>query len=80
MLVWVARDRTTSAIVSVWQEKKPTKTIGSERTLFMPDYENGDCMGSLLNNWAPKKFKQHFGFTPRKGSCKQMELSLKEIK
>jgi hypothetical protein len=27
-----------------------------------------------------KAFKKHFGFTPRKGSCKQYELTLKEVK
>jgi hypothetical protein len=28
----------------------------------------------------PRNFKKLFGFTPRKGSCKQYELELKEIK
>ena len=27
----------------------------------------------------PRDFKKRFGFTPRKGSCKQYELTLKEI-
>jgi len=30
-------------------------------------------------NEMPEAFKKLYGFTPRKGSCKQYELTLKEI-
>ena len=71
MKVWVARDNDgiQANDIYVWT-KKPDKESGS----YMP---RADLGGWQVKMYA---FKTTFGFTPRKGSCKQYELSLKERK
>ena len=68
MKVWVTRNRSYDSMRLFIQ--KPFK-------------QHGDYMGKNAEQpfimsgrtW----FKNMFGFTPRKGSCKQYELTLKEI-
>ena len=66
--VWVTRDKVGAhnSSVEIW-ESKPIKNDG----IFT---SNGGKQLAVV--WHPKKT---FGFTPKKGSCKQMELSLTEI-
>jgi len=80
MKVWVTRDRDRASHpeVCVWE--------GSEAPVV---YEDGyyDCRVTERTTRVVEefeaieasRFKGLFGFTPRKGSCKQYELSLKEI-
>ena len=78
MRVWVTRDKTKNGDVAVWD--------GYEKDLFINDI-NGRWESEFGTDTVeieqlyekPKYFKRLFGFTPRKGSCKQMELSLSEI-
>lgn len=75
MKVWVSRDnptdRANKGIVDVYKTKEPPKFNDGDGF-----YRSDECF--VLRLYA-YEFKKHFGFTPRKGSCKQMELSLKEI-
>ena len=43
------------------------------------NFNYGHCGGEEQCHIACATFKTLFGFTPRMGSCKRMELSLKEI-
>ena len=67
MKVWVTRDKIKKVHcrTKVWREK-PT-FIGNR-------FYGGEIMST--SQWL---FKRDFGFTPRKGSCKRYELTLKEI-
>ena len=70
MKVWVTRDKTKSGDVCIWKEHpKPSlvrKMYGINGDVGEDDFRTG-------------AFKKLFGFTPRKGSCKQMELTLKPV-
>ena len=76
MKVWVTRDGCKSAAVTLWNGSKPVR---NREGFFYPNYEAGDCMNSQMEVWTQAEFRIEFGFTPRKGSIKQMELSLSEI-
>jgi len=69
MKVWVTRDVDLD-LVEVNTGDKPYQD------------EDGDFFGNGVNigTLCPEECKKVFGFTPRKGSCKQYELSLEEIK
>lgn len=69
MLVWVTRDKTDSGDICIWKSKPALL-----RSMFAIGSDVGD------DDFRVGAFKKLFGFTPRKGSCKQMELSLKEVK
>jgi len=78
MLVFVTRDKndgdeiTDSAMSLRINKPTPSETeIG--RWMLLAGSSGCDLF------LAAPHFKQLFGFTPRKGSCKQMELSLKEV-
>ena len=72
MKVWITRDDDGCCI---WNDReKPKKN----------DWDCYEAFGKYserLTEDQPKFIiKEFFGFTPRKGSCKQYELTLKEIK
>jgi hypothetical protein len=76
MKVWVTRDAVDpSDEIGVYYcgifREKPTKTMDRFHSTT-----RGDSLYSRNTPW----FKETFGFTPRKGSCKQYELSIKEVK
>lgn len=75
MKVWITRDnptdKTNKGIVDVYKAKEPPEL---DKRGF---YRSDECF--ILRLYA-YEFKGHFGFTPRKGSCNQYELSLTEIK
>ena len=68
MKVWVTRDDDRELNIDMWLDE-PRKDIDLHYRI-----------GNLWACWEQRDFKKMFGFTPRKGSCKQYELSLKEIK
>lgn len=73
MKVWVTRD--DGDIVFLWDVKPDRCGVRGYHIPIEQDAECewSECFGSYI-------FKKLFGFTPRKGSCKRMELSLTEIK
>lgn len=68
MRVWVTRDNGNKNRVTL-TTKQPTK----RGELF---YSKEAAILMMFSD----EIKKLFGFTPRKGSCKQYELTLKEIK
>ena len=70
MKVWITRDKDNRNIDVAIFKKKPE--LGEFSNMFEGT--------SLLLEMRAKDTKPLFGFTPRKGSCKQYELELKEIK
>ena len=65
-MVWVTRDE--FGMIGMWVGDKPVLlNTGIYR-------DGGFCIG---RNIEPLIFKMAFRFTPRKRSCKQMELTLK---
>jgi len=78
MKVWVTRDTGEySDDICLWTgRKKPfIDTDGRWEFEGAGTYPIGS-----FEHMSPRQSKSNFGFTPRKGSCKQYELSLKEIK
>ncbi len=77
MKVWVTRDKTKDGDVAVW--------VGKEKDLFLNNYGRYSCEADCDTceidylYMRPRTFKKYFGFTPRKGSCKEYELTLKEM-
>ncbi|KKM19748.1 hypothetical protein LCGC14_1652470 [marine sediment metagenome] len=70
MKVWVTRDKGDGhEWVDIWRGR--VKPILKEKKRF----SGGLSLFTLFTS----ECKTVFGFTPRKGSCRQMELSLKEI-
>ena len=67
--VWVTRNKQSGVIAMT--SFKPIRAKGK---FYGPDGKVAE-----LSCYA-KHFKRFFGFTPRKGSCKQMNLSLTDIK
>ena len=65
--VWVTKNE--KGLVAVWSVN-PKLVLGGKE----PSWDN-----MILGFYEADAFGDIFGFTPRKGSCKQMELSLKEI-
>ena len=75
MKVWVTRDGGKAHHanrVELWAGV-PTKEQCVDGYYYFGDE------ASTITDIATISFKQLFGFTPRKGSCKQYEPSLKEI-
>jgi len=70
MKVWVTRDNDETNECNITLGSKPQLTAG----------EWFDCNGDEMTIGGHKAFKGRFGFTPRKGSCQQYELSLTKIK
>ena len=71
MKVWVTRDKTSLGSVCIWG-RKPFDDID----------ENGhwtDTVEPQEEYCRVRDFKRDYKFTPRKGTCKQYKLSLKEI-
>jgi len=77
MKVWISRDKPVSGAVEVYLTNKP---VLNKNGYFSPDYNAGADGDDIMNTWSLRDFKHSFGFTPRKGTCKQYELTLKEIK
>ena len=80
MKVWVTRDKNRAAHpeVCVWE--------GSESPIAHDDgYYDCRVSGRTtrvvdeFENIEASYFKKLFGFTPRKGSCKQYNLKLEEV-
>ena len=74
MKVWVTRDMEEGqACVEMWHDRpRKYKWMVGAKGQFYYDGARG-CDMEYGN------FRKFFGFTPRKGSCKQYELTLKEI-
>lgn len=66
--VWITRDKAGSGFYcGMFEERK------------RPVMENDDKYPTSDEDLSVRYFKKKYGFTPRKGSCRQYELSLKEI-
>ena len=77
MKVWITRDDkeydSQQGDIVIWNSMYP-KTPKKDGSGV---WENGGkCMADVNKH----DFRNLFGFTPRKGSCKQYELTLKEMK
>jgi len=70
MKVWVTRDEGKGTSDCAVFKKKPH---------LEEDMWTTGMVRSLVFEMRVQYFKSLFGFTPRKGSCKQYELTLKEI-
>jgi hypothetical protein len=75
MKVWVTRDR--DGIICAWNTNRGLE-IGDDGMWDTAESKTDIVEG--YDEMDPRNFKKLFGFTPRKGSCKQYELELKEIK
>ena len=73
MKVWISRDKTKSGAIEMYDEKPAIDSRGWWKPLDYDDQEH------RLRIFTQKEFKAFFGFTPRKGTCKQYELTLKEL-
>lgn len=77
MVVWVTRDKANSSMVAVWDCKGEDLLCN-----FYGQYElEGDSKGIEIDHFYMESrfFKQRFGFTPKKGSCEEMEMTLTRI-
>lgn len=72
MKVWVTRDKENKNVNCAIFLKRPS--LDPSVKMFINSQGN-----TLVAEHRAKTFKSIFGFTPRKGSCKQYELSLTEI-
>ena len=77
MKVWITRDKIypgwSSGDVCIWPEN--VVDLGLEDDMYCTnddDVSTPEFQGSAI------QAKSIFGFTPRKGSCKQYELTLEE--
>ena len=68
MKVWITRDDDG---ICLWEDRANPSKEGD-----LQFYGSVSPYAYL----SSKTFKERYGFTPRKGSCKQYELTLKEIK
>ena len=80
MNIWISRDNGYgSESVDIW-ERKPERCkslIKGEGTFFAARKKiQIERLGQLHHS----HFRKLFGFTPRKGTCKQYEFTLKEVK
>lgn len=73
MKIWVTRDE--GDIISLW-DIRPTKCPVKGYNLSAKQEQNECEWAEVVGTFV---FKKLFGFTPRKGSCKQYDLTLKEI-
>lgn len=84
MKVWISRDNTDSVsdMVKIWNrvperyypKKELYSTFGDQ--IFIDPIFPRNPGWQIIDVYT---FKKNFGFTPRKGSCKKYELSLKKI-
>ena len=76
MRVWITRDKETrwAGDSCLW--------VGKPKLMSDGTYDSITKATAIdqFEHMTPSCIKSRFGFTPRKGSCKQYELSLKEIK
>jgi hypothetical protein len=72
MKVWITRDRRWGEDLTFWAGKEPFK----DGDFYDANIDDADISLEI----STFEFKNCFGFTPRKGSCKQYELTLKEVK
>ncbi len=78
MKVWITRDSDDDGEICGWKNEKGL--------IVLDGCWDTDCTSDInttidiLDCLRAPVFKSLFGFTPRKGSCKQYELSLKELK
>jgi hypothetical protein len=89
MKVWVTRDNGNGHTAVFGGEEKPTHLVagddltGIQEGLAMVNggdvWDDGYAKCYEMLRITRETFKHCFGFTPRKGSCKQYELSLTEI-
>lgn len=81
MKVWVTRDKTkvTHPEVCVWEGSE--SPVCQSNGFYDWPVTSRTCriMDEFENIIEASRFKKLFGFTPRKGTCKQYELTLKEI-
>ena len=78
MRVWLTRDDGSYSDDScLWTGKKKPFVDTDGRWEFVGI---GTYPIDSFEHISPRQSKKYFGFTPRKGSCKQYELTLKEIK
>ena len=75
MKVWVTRDKNRAGCVCIWRQK-PEKESAPIVGVY---YDKKNNSANFPFYIFDDEFKKGFGFTPRKGSCKQMNLSLTEI-
>lgn len=73
MKVWITRDGDTDFVAI--RAGLPETNYFDEKRLVRETYYIGGCGARIMKT----KFKNIFGFTPRKGSCKQYELTLNLI-
>jgi hypothetical protein len=72
MKVWVTRNkRNVASPILVSKGNEPTWEKG---------FWSLDFASDLTEMHTPSSFKDQYGFTPKKGSCRQMELTLTEIR
>ena len=79
MKLWVTRDKDDEADICGWKYKKGLN-IGSDGYWDTSSPLEVNSTIPMMDCMTPDTFKKLFDFTPRKGTCKQYELSLKEIK
>lgn len=71
MKVWVTRNKTNLFyVIDVWVKRKPVLNGKRWESLYIDD---------LREQHSKTSFKEKYGFTPRKGSCKQYKLTLEEL-
>ena len=75
MKIWITRDKDEGV-----GDDKSCINITAQQPTWLNDegcwnFSAGDFLGFM----PASPFGKSFGFTPRKGSCKQYELTLKEI-
>ena len=81
MKVWITRDSDGACdnFVCLWRgSEAPVKQ--SDGYYNCPVTSRTCKMIAEFEDCEPSDFNRQFGFTPRKGSCKQYELTLKEVK
>lgn len=76
MKVWVTRDKSKHKYGGIIDINKGNKPVMLSNDKF---YSPSEGEYSLVLREAANNFKSLFGFTPRKGSCTQMNLELTEI-
>ena len=78
MKVWITRDIGTTIDKScIWKLGYGRRPVNSHGVFVRG--KGGDLCKGMIVSLYTKQAKKLLGFTPRKGSCKQMELSLTEI-
>jgi hypothetical protein len=76
MKVWITRDSDFDGDICGWKSNKGLFRSDGYWDSKGPMEDNRTI--DLLDCISPRNFKSLFGFTPRKGTCKQYKLSLKE--